>query len=125
MPPPQPPKAANGAWFTPSIAWGQLSAVQASILPVFQSSTSFEPGIIAAPHLPITLDCLGSIEIVPTSPQSRFSAQRPDANSGRVSLTSRFSSSGGPYLVDSERKSSALRKASLLTRGVMSLVLKN
>ena len=54
--------------------------------------------MIAAPHLPMTLDCAGSMEIVPTSPQSRFSAQRPEANSGRVSETSRFSSSGGPYL---------------------------
>ena len=125
MPPPQPPKAAKGAWFTPSMACGQVSAVQASSLPVSQFSTSFEPGMIAAPHLPITLDCLGSIEIVPTSPQSRFSAQRPEANSGRVSETSRLSSSGGPYLVESCRKSSALRKASLLTSGVMSLVLKN
>ena len=68
---------------------------------------------------------MGSIEIVPTSPQSRLSAQRPEANSGRVSVTSRLSSSGGPYLVDSGRKSSALRKASLLTSGVMSSVLKN
>src|SRR5918992_4948489 len=124
MPPPQPPKAANGAWFTPSIACGQFSAVQASSLPVSQFRTSLDPGMIAAPHLPITLDWAGSIEIVPTSPQSRFSAQRPEAKSGLVSLTSRFSSSGGPYLVDSDRKSSALRKASLLTSGVMSLVLK-
>ncbi len=80
--------------------------------------------MIAAPHLPMTLDCSGSIEIVPTSPQSRLSAHRPEANSGRVSETSRFSSSGGPYLVDSCRKSSALRKASLSTSGVMSAVLK-
>src|SRR5262245_18197460 len=124
MPPPQPPKAAKGAWLTPSIACGQASAEQASSLPVSQLSTSFEPGMIAAPHLPMTLDCLGSIEIVPTSPQSRLRAQRPDAKSGRVSLTSRLSSSGGPYCVDSLRKSSALRKASLSTSGVMSLVLK-
>src|SRR3954451_13690097 len=114
MPPPQPPKAAKRAWFTTSVPCGQLSTVQASSLPVIESSTSLEPGMIAAPHLPWTLDCLGSIEMVPTSPQSRLSAQRPDANRGRVSETSRLSSSGGPYLVDSERKSSALRKASLL-----------
>ena len=80
--------------------------------------------MIAAPHLPITFDWFGSIEMVPTSPQSRLSAQRPEAKSGRVSETSRLSSSGGPYLVDSARKSSALRKASLSTSGVMSAVLK-
>ena len=61
---------------------------------------------------------------MPTSPQSRLSAQLPETNSGRVSLTSRLSSSGGPYLVDSLRKSSALRKASLSTSGFMSLVSK-
>src|SRR4029078_3277675 len=99
------------------MACAQVSAVQVSSLPESQFSTSFEPGMIAAPHLPITLDCLGSIEIVPTSPHSRFRAHRPAAKSGRVSLTSRLSSSGGPYLVDSDRTSSALLKASLSTKG--------
>ena len=117
MPPLQPPKAANGAWFTPSMALGQLSAVQASSLPVAQFSTSFEPGMITAPHLPITFEVAGSIESVPTSPQSRLRAQRPETKSGRVSETSMLSSFGGPYFVVSLRKSSALRKASLLTSG--------
>src|SRR5690242_19663252 len=101
MPPDQPPKAANGAWFTPSIAFGQESLVQSSSLPVSQFRTCLEPGMISAPHLPITFEVPGSTEIVPTSPQSRLMAQRPEANSGRVSLTSMLSSLGGPYLVDS------------------------
>jgi hypothetical protein len=78
-----------------------------------------------APHLPCTLDCAGSMEIVPTSPQSRFSAQRPEANSGRVSLTSRFSSSSGPYFVDSLRKSSALRNGRVVDQRSHVVVLKN
>src|SRR5580698_6526718 len=125
MPPLQPPKAAYGAWFTPSIAYGQLAAVQASSLPVAQFSTSFEPGVITDPVLSITLEIFGSIAITPTSPQSRLSAHLPETNSGRVSLTSRLSSSGGPYLPDSLRNFSAARNASLSMSGLMSFVSKN
>src|SRR6202046_5122142 len=107
------------------MAYGQVSLVQASSLPVAQFSTSFEPGVMTEPVLSITLEDLGAIARTPTSPQSRLSAHLPDTNSGRVSLTSRLSSSGGPYLPDSFRKSSALRNASLSIRGFMSFVSKN
>src|SRR5579859_7293447 len=124
MPPLQPPNAAYGAWLTPSIAYGQVAGVQASSLPVAQFNTSFEPGVITDPVLSITFEAFGSIASTPTSPQSRLSAHLPETNSGRVSLTSMLSSSGGPYLPDSLRKSSALRNASLSTSGFMSLVSK-
>ena len=119
-PPLQPPNAAYGAWLTPSMAFGQVALVQASSLPVPQFSTCLAPGVIAAPVLSITFEVLGSIASTPTSPQSRFRAHRPDTNSGRVSLTSMLVSSGGPYLPDSLRNSSALRNASLSTSGFMS-----
>src|SRR3984885_13310959 len=107
------------------MAFGQVSLVQASSLPVDQFNTSFEPGGMTEPVLSITFDAFGSIASTPTSPQSRLSAHLPETNSGRVSLTSILSSSGGPYLPDSFRKSSALRKASLSTSGFMSFVSKN
>src|SRR5579871_1137741 len=125
MPPLQPPKAAYGAWFTPSTALGQVSFEQASSLPVDQFTTSLEPGVSAAPVLSMTFDVLGSIARTPTSPQSRLRAHLPDTNRGRVSLTSMLSSSGGPYLPDSLRKSSAFRKPSLSISGFMSFVSKN
>ena len=99
--------------------------MQAASLPVLQSRTSFAPGVTVAPVLSMTLDVLGSMASTPTSPQSRFRAHLPETNSGRVSLTSMLSSSGGPYLPDSFRNSSDLRNASLSTRGFMSFVSKN
>src|SRR6476661_1025463 len=38
-PPDQPPNAANGAWFTPSTAYGQVALSQATSLPLSRSST--------------------------------------------------------------------------------------
>src|ERR1700730_16671925 len=107
------------------MAYGQVSLVHASSFPVDQFSTSFEPGVTTDPVLSITLEVFGSIASTPTSPQSRLSAHLPETNSGRVSLTSMLSSSGGPYLPDSLRKSSVLRTASLSIRGLMSFVSKN
>src|SRR5215468_951382 len=101
----------------PSMAYGQMDAVQASSLPVVQFSTSLEPGVITDQVLSITFELFGSIASTPTSPQSRLSAHLPETNNGRVSLTSILSSPGGPYLPDSFRKSSALRKASLSISG--------
>src|SRR5215471_17058770 len=106
------------------MAFGQVCAVQASSLPVSQFSTCFEPGVITAPHLPITFEALLSIDSGPTSPQSRLRAQRPETNSGLVSATSMLSSFGGPNSFVALRNSSALAKASLLISGLMSLVLK-
>src|ERR1044072_7787392 len=100
MPPDQPPNAANGAWFTPSTAYGQVFLSHATSLPVSRFNTFIEPGSMTAPTLSITFDCFGSIASTPISPQSSVSAQWPEMNALRVSPTSRLISFGGPYCVD-------------------------
>src|SRR6266508_5618244 len=122
--PAQPPKEANGAWLTPSMALGQVLASHFTSLPVAQSSTSVEPGVITDPTLSFTVEVLGSIASVPISPQSMVSAQRPEVNRPRVSPTPRFNSSGGPYLAVSLYTSNARLNASLSNRGCISVVLK-
>src|SRR6266851_10463 len=96
--PDQPPKAANGEWFTPLVACGQIVALQSTSWPVLRSSTRFEPGRITAPTLSWTFDCVGSTASGPMSPQSRDRAQRPVTNRPRESPTSLLSWSGGPSL---------------------------
>ena len=51
--PDHPPKAAKGEWFTPLIAFGQVVASQATSLPVFRSSTCFEPSRFLSPRIRI------------------------------------------------------------------------
>src|SRR4029077_5694088 len=91
--PDQPPKAANGAWFTPLTASGQVVASHGTSLPVERSRTCFQPGEMTAPVLSWAY-VPGAR--VPTSPQSRVRAQRPVVNSPRDPPTSMFSPSGGP-----------------------------
>src|SRR2546428_1735863 len=93
--PDQPPRAAKGEWFTPLIAFGQVVASQLTSLPVFRSSTCFEPGRITAPTLSCTFEVAGSIARVPMSPQSADNAQRPEVKRPRVSPTSRMRWTGG------------------------------
>src|SRR5215207_6664470 len=122
--PAQPPKEANGAWLTPSLALGQVVASHFTSSPVSQFSTSVEPGVITAPTLSFTVEVSGSIASVPISPQSIVRAQRPEVNRPRVSPTPRLSSSGGPYWVVSLYTSRARLNAALLNKGCISVVLK-
>ena len=86
-------------------------------LPVARSTTRREPGRILEATSPSIFDWVRSIESGPMSPHSRSSAQRPERTIGRVSVTSRLSSSGGPYLPVSLRIRSASLKPSLRTSG--------
>src|SRR4029079_8295 len=95
-PPDQPPKAASGAVLTPSLAYGQMSAVQSTSLPEARSRTFFDPGVIMAPTLSMTFDFFLSMASEPISPQSIDSAHWPEMNRLRVSPTSRLISLGGP-----------------------------
>jgi hypothetical protein len=97
--PDQPPKAAKGAWLTPSMACGHLVESQSTSWPLARSRTFLDPGMMTVPTLFCTVEVLGSMASVPMSPQSAERAQRPEVNSPRVSPTSRFSSSLGAYWV--------------------------
>src|SRR6266496_13472 len=93
------PISANGAWFTPFTALGQVVALQSTSFPVARSRTFFEPGRMIEPTLSWTFEVAGSMARVPMSPQSIESAQRPAVNNPRVAPTSRLTSSGGAYFV--------------------------
>src|SRR5207248_3597731 len=125
MAPDQPPKAANGEWFTPLTAYGHRVALQSANCIVERSSTCFEPGKITAPTLSMTFDCVLSTASGPMSPQSRDRAQRPETKRPRESPTSLFSWSGGPILESVLYTLSAAAAAGLFVSGCMSLRLKN
>src|SRR5690242_1624967 len=97
--PDHPPKAANGAWLTPLVAYGHSVGLQSTSCLLERSYTCFEPGRMMAPTLSMTLDCDLSVASGPMSPQSSDSAQRPVTNRPRESPTSLLSWSGGPSLL--------------------------
>ena len=72
-----------------------------------------------APHLSMILEVAGSMARTPVSPQSMFTAQRPDTNMSRAPCWSRLISSGGPNSPAFCQMSSAADIAALLRSGSM------